>query len=184
MRSDVSKIADKRILVFGCFLLLLSGCQYQWGSVMHPQVGTIGIGTFRNATKEPGLDGVLREKLAEHVMRDISVQLADTGEADAILEGEVVELRYKQLASIRTRDEESRTDDKDEYQSSIYRVEVEIAYTLRVPGYRNPLIEKQQLQGTADFSHLPDMGIARREAFRVALDDAARRIVSAVTEAW
>ena len=38
--------------------VLLSGCGYRAGSLMHPQIASMAVGSFENATPEPGLTGI------------------------------------------------------------------------------------------------------------------------------
>ncbi|MCK5803005.1 MAG: hypothetical protein KAI66_09245 [Lentisphaeria bacterium] len=164
--------------------LFLSGCGYHGGSLMHSQIKTMAVGRFTNNTREPQLSARLRSRIGENILRDGSVRLADMESADSYLVGTIDEIVSKTLStSLQRSDADADTSD-DEYQTSIYRVQVIVSYELRVPGYQSPLVPKQTVTGQADFSRLPDLSIARRDALKIALNDAAEKLVHSVTEAW
>ena len=78
----------------------------------------------------------------------------------------------------------SRQEDKDEYQTSLYRATVTVEVTVVVPGKTTPLVETRTVTGVGDFNPLPDLQVARRAAYDLALRDAAAKAVAEVTEAW
>jgi hypothetical protein len=172
------------LTAIGFSALCFTGCQYQVGSVMHPQVHSVAVGTISNATAEPTFTAILRGKLAEEFMRDGSLTVTDSKRADAIVDGEIVKCRTRKLARAKVRDERERADDKDAWQTVVYRAEVVVKYRVRVPGYKNPLLAESEVTGHADFSRFPDVSIPRQTAFRQALRDAALQITANVTEAW
>lgn len=163
---------------------LLSGCHYQQGSLMHPQIKTMAVGRVDNATREPQLEGLFRAKLAERIMTDGSLSLAPAEQADAILNATVRNITYEALAATKQRDESARQDDKDEYQTSLYRAIVTVEVTVMVPGKSTPLVTTRTIKGVGDFNKLPDLQVARRGAYDLALRDAAAKAVAEVTEAW
>ena len=186
MSADRVAYTTWRLLrVFGvCVPMVLGGCQYRWGGVMHPQISSIAVGGFENTTRHPGLSAILRSKLSENLMRDGSVSLAELSDADSVVTGRISSVDLTPVASVRGASTLVRDSNQDQYQSAIYRVNVTVSYELRVPGYKTPLVSTQTVQGTADFSRLPDMRISREEALQTALNDAAVRMVSSITEAW
>jgi outer membrane lipopolysaccharide assembly protein LptE/RlpB len=173
-----------RLALLTALVGLLSGCQYQWGSLMHPQIQSMAVGRIQNATREPQLEGILRAKLAERIMTDGSLRLTPVDEADAILEANVRSVEFSALAATKQRDEAARQEDKDEYQTSLYRATVTIEVTVIVPGKTTPLVETRTVTGVGDFNPLPDLQVARKAAYDLALRDAAAKAIAEVTEAW
>ncbi len=173
-----------RLALLVALVGLLSGCQYRWGSLMHPQIQTLAVGRVENATREPQLEGIFRAKLAERIMSDGSLRLAPIDEADAILDAKVRSIDFSALAATKQRDKSARQEDKDEYQSSLYRATVTVEVTVVVPGKTTPLVETRTVTGVGDFNPLPDLQVARRAAYDLALRDAAAKAVAEVTEAW
>lgn len=172
------------IVGLGCLAFGLSGCQYEVGSLMHPQVRSVAVGTVANATAEPTFTAILKGQLAEEFMRDGSLTLTDGQKADAIVESEIVKCRTRKLARAKVRGDRERDQDKDAWQTVVYRAEVVVRYRVRVPGYKKPLLAEAEVTGTGDFSRFPDVTIPRQAAFKEALRDAAQQIASGVTEAW
>ena len=166
-------------------LAALAGCRmYECGSVAHPQLKTIAIGSFSNSTDEPRLGAILRQGLAERFMTDGSLTLVSADAADAVVTGRIRQCRMSRLAAAKRRDDAARDRDSDAYQSAIFRVEVVVEFQTVKPGREKPLIAARQARGVADFSHLPDMNAAKQEALRLAVNDVASEMVAAVAEAW
>jgi hypothetical protein len=167
-------------------LCLITACtSYRAGSVMHPQITSIAIGEFANATDEPALAVQLRKKLAEQFMRDGSVRLDDSRHADVILVGTVRRYDISRAAAAKVRDEEDFPDDRSTYRTSIYNADVEVDFQLLVANQsRRLLIPSQTVTGSADFPEMPDLNITRQSGLQQALHDAAGQIVAAITEAW
>jgi hypothetical protein len=163
---------------------LLSGCQYRWGSLMHPQISSMAVGQVENETREPQLAATLKNKLADKIMTDGSVKLAPIDKADAILNAKIRSISYASVASTKQRDESARQEDKDEYQTSLYRATVKVDVTVVVPGKETPLVSTRTVTGVADYNRLPDLQVARRAAYDLALRDAAVKAIAEVTEAW
>jgi hypothetical protein len=163
---------------------LLSGCQYRWGSLMHPQIKTMAVGRVENSTREPQLAGLLKNKLADKIMTDGSLQLAPLDTADAILNAKIRAIDFQSVAATKQRDEAARQEDKDEYQTTLYRATVTVDVTVLVPGKETPLVATRTVKGVGDFNKLPDLQVARRAAYDLALRDAAVKAIAEVTEAW
>jgi len=165
-------------------LVAVSGCQYQWGPVAHPQIHSLAVGTFANDTRESTATAGLRGKIAEALSKEPGIALAQPDTADAIVQGRVMTVSQHQLARAKLRNDADVRDDADAYQTSLYRLEVVVEYEVRIPGYAKPFIEKRLVTGQADMGNWPDQQIMRASALTLALADAATQIVAAVTEAW
>lgn len=168
-------------------LLLLgvaSGCRYAWGPVQHPQIRSLGVGSFANTTKEADANAMLRSALAEAISTEPGIALLQPEEADAIVEGRLVRISQDRLVRARTRDERVVRDDSDAYRTVLYRLEVTVEYAVRAAGTTTPILRSEQVVGQADLGNWPDQQIVQQDALRRALEDAARKIVAAVTEAW
>jgi hypothetical protein len=165
-------------------LLAVSGCQYQWGALAHPQIRSLAVGTFANDTRESGATASLRGKLAEVLSKEPGITLAQPEVADAVIQGKIVAVAQHPLARAKLRDEADVKHDADAYQTVLYRMQVTVEYEVRIPGYAKPFMEKSQVIGQADMGNWPDQQIQRSSTLGLALADAATQIVAAVTEAW
>ena len=173
-----------RLAVTAGALVAVSGCQYQWGPVAHPQIHSLAVGTFANDTRESGATAAIRGKLAEALSKEPGITLAQPDTADAVVEGRVVTVSQHQLARAKITDESAVRNQADAYQTSLYRVQVTVEYEVRIPGFAKPFIEKRLVTGQADMGTWPDQQVPRASALNLALADAATQIVAAVTEAW
>jgi len=166
-------------------LSLFSGCtSYNWGFVSHPQIKTIGISEFENKTDHPSLAILLRKKLAEHVMRDGSLRLTDCEDADITLKGAIRNYEFGRAGAAEIRDEEDLPDNRSAYQTSIYSAKVKINYSTMIPSQNKTLMSDWSVTGKADFPEMPDLTISRQSGLQQALNDAAKQMVSSITEAW
>ena len=172
----------------GALLLLvvgLVGCRsYQRGSLMHPQVKSVGVEVFQNLSEEPALGPVFRRKLAEQFMTDGSLKVKDTSDVDAVVRGRILHARYDETARVKSRDKNARSNERAAYQAAVFQAEVEVEYDVVVPGRERPLVSVRHVTGKASFSRMPDLVVPRQDALAQALNDAAIRIVADVTEAW
>ncbi len=166
--------------------VLLTGCRsYQLGTIAHPELNTIAIGQITNATDEPALAVLLRQKLAEHVVRDGSLKLASADKADVILTGTIQRYRTRRGAAAKVREEDIIPEDRSTFRTTVYDVRVDVEYSLNLTGDdgRTVLAERNAI-GTASFPALPDHNITRQSGFQQALNDAAMKMVASITEAW
>lgn len=161
-----------------------AGCQYRWGTVAHPQIRSLAVGTFANETRESSATATFRGKLAEALSKEPGFGLAQPEVADAVIQGRVVTVSQRQLARAKLRDEDDVKHEADAYQTVLYRMEVTVEYEVLIPGSAKPFIEKRQVTGEADLGNWPDHQVMRANALGLALADAATQIVAAVTEAW
>jgi hypothetical protein len=165
-------------------LVAVTGCQYKWGPVTHPQIRSLAVGTFTNDTRESTASATLRGRIAEAVSTEPGLTLAQPDVADAIIEGRVIKVTQRQVARAKTRQDRDTEHDSDAYQTVLYRMSVSVEYHVRVPGRTAPFIETRQVTGEADMGQWPDQQVYRANALGLALADAAAQIVASVTEAW
>lgn len=169
----------------GILGLPLGGCaHYQMGSVMHPQFKTVGVGVFRNATDDAELSVCLRQNLADSLMTDGSLTLTDSERADAVVQGSITGYSVGSVAASKVNVPDAKKNNLSDYETTTYRAEVEVEFEVRMPGLRRPVLAKQRVRGSADFSPQQDLNVARREGLRRAAQDAAQKISAAVTEGW
>ncbi len=188
MQSIIHSLRKVPAALFAAGLLsaFMPGCAgYHHGSLMHPQIKSIAVGSFQNDTEEAGLTVQLRQKLADFLMNDGSVTVKSEENADAVLRGRIVRYEMSGLGARRVSDSGSGGSNKrDAYQTTIYKTTVTVEYELVIPGMRTPVLDKREATGDAEYSLLSDLNVARDEALRRATQEAAKKIAAGVTEAW
>lgn len=162
--------------VFLFLVLLLGGCGYQVGSLMHPQVKTVAIAPVVNETVAYNVAAEIRGLLCECFMTDGSLKLVDEKEADCIVYARVLSIAFSEVNWSTVND--------DQFVPNEWQVKMTVEFSVIIPGSARPLISTRTVTGSADFQTGPDMYIGRRNGIRQAGYDAAKQLVSAVTEGW
>ncbi len=166
------------LLCFSLMLsLLLSGCGYHMGSMMHPQIKSIAISEIRNDTREPLLTPVMRNQLAAAFQFDNSLELKEKDEADCIL--------YCRIISVDTRSiRESSTDADRTYRPSEFRITINAEFMVKIPGKSEPLIPMRSVSRAVNYQYNADPNVGKYYGMRQAAYDLSRLIVQYTTEAW
>ena len=168
----------KTLLMMLCpVLMLLPGCGYRFGSLMHPQVESIAIAPVTNETVAYNLGPQVRGLLCEVFQQDGSLQLKRESNADCILYARVIDVSFKKSSW-------SSIKDVNKYVPVEWKVKITIEYSVVIPGELKPLVAKKEADGSATFMTGADMETGRMSGIRQAALMAAKKIVSQVTEAW
>lgn len=154
------------------------------GPLMHEQIRTVGIGDFRNDTEDAGVTVHLRQKLSDYFMNDGSLTVRDRKDSDVIVQGRILGFASKGVGFNRRPEEIRDQNNRDKYRTTTYEASVSVEFEVRMPGLRRPVLEKRTVVGSALYSPLADFNVARDEANRRAIQDAAQKIVAEITEAW
>ncbi len=167
------------ILSFALLLpLLFSGCGYHIGasSLVHPQIKSIAVGEIKNDTLEPLAASIMRQQLCERYMFDGALKLKNKADADCILSGTI---RSVKNTTIREDDT-----DNDIYRPAEFRLEVELEYSVIIPGRGEQLFPTRTVRGGANYQILADPTISRQNALKQACYNTAKLAVEYTTEAW
>lgn len=168
----------RMILMMVCpVLMLLAGCGYRIGSLMHPQIESIAIAPVTNETVAYNLGPQVRGLLCEVFQQDGSLELRRESNADCILYARVIDVSFKKSSW-------SSSGDKNKYVPVEWSVKIEMEYSVVIPGELKPLVAKSKASGSATFMTGADMETGRTSGIRQAALMAAKEIVSQVTEAW
>jgi len=155
--------------------LCLSSCGYHMGSMMHPQIKTIGFADVRNETKEPMLIPILRGQLAEQFQTDGSLKVVEKDSADCILYCRVVKVGTEIVR------EETMTGVERPRE---FRLTIVADFTVLVPGRSEPLIPLRRIDGSSLYQYEGDPQVARLACLKLASRELARMAVQYTTEAW
>ncbi|OGV44298.1 MAG: hypothetical protein A2X48_08360 [Lentisphaerae bacterium GWF2_49_21] len=165
------------LLVAASMFLLIAGCGYQLGSVMHPQIKTIAIAPIKNETIEMMATQFMRQSLAEQFELDNSLKVKGLEEADCVLYGKIVSVKTTSIGY------DSHNDDQT-YTPAEFSLEVKFEFVVIIPGRAKPLVNNRQVIGRASYQVAMDNDIARRRGIQQACREAAEQIVIDTVEAW
>lgn len=189
---------------FGFFLLALSflaGCAgYQLGDVKpasYQGIDNLHVPPFVNKTLEPRLSSLVTNAVLKELQADGTYKITNKENADAVLVGEIREIRKRQLRAVRT----------DTLQSQELRLYLYIDFHLEDPetGRRiestapklseggkfgktdgEEVIEARQGRVIGDTIQFVDSSfqVGERSALAVAAEDMADQLVSQLTNGW
>ncbi len=169
----------KLLLTMVCpALLLIAGCGYRIGSLMHPQINSIAIAPVTNETVAYNLGPQVRGLLCEVFQQDGSLALRRESSADCILYARVTGVSFRKSSW------SNSNNDENKYVPVEWSVSIDIEYSVVIPGELKPLVAKTKTSGSATFMTGADMEAGRMSGVRQAALMAAKKIVSEVTEAW
>lgn len=166
------------VTVVAAFLaVVIGGCGYRIGSIMHPQIHSIAIAPVTNETAAYNVGPQVRGLLCECFQQDGSLQLKRESNADCILYARVTHIEFKKSSW-------SSYNDAEKYVPIEWKVTMTIEYSVVIPGDLKPLMPKKNAKGSATFMTGADMEAGRVSGIRQAAFDASKKIVHAVTEGW
>ena len=110
-------------------------------------------------------------------MLDGDLKVVNLGNAQTIIYSRIVNIGYTMIAG--------RNDiDDGIYKPADWEARVIVEYSVILPGEREPLIPKRVIIGTSYFRQQADLETERARAIKMALREAAKKIVQATVEEW
>ncbi|MCK5835202.1 MAG: hypothetical protein KAG98_05690 [Lentisphaeria bacterium] len=177
------KKRNSLILGFVC-ILALSACRgYHIGNLKHPDIDSIAVMPLENESNRPQLSIDVQSGLRVAIQGDGTYKLKNSKEADCIIYAKVLSGRTIGVGTTYRADSKDN-DDGNNYGTTMYKYEITVEYTVLLPGQNRPLIKTAVVTGENRFSAMPDIEQSRAMAARIAAEDAAKTIISSITEAW
>jgi outer membrane lipopolysaccharide assembly protein LptE/RlpB len=150
-------------------VLGLGGCGYTVGGTLPSHITTISVPIFKNLTREPGVEGLVTRAVVEAFSTNGRLRVVGRGQADAILEGEIIVYNVSSIAF-----------DRDA-NVQLYRLTVVVNLRMRDLKREAVLFRQNGVQEQADFrvQNAVSQTISREEtALRTAATDIGRAIVA------
>jgi hypothetical protein len=156
--------------------LALGGCGYTLRTSMPPGINSIHVPVLVNRTQEPAIEDFITQALTQAVVQSGRVRIAaNAREADAVLEGSIVEYRLVSLSFDRSANVTS------------YRLILGLALTFKNLKENKVLWKQDRIEERADFvvaGQVTQTLARENEAVRRAAVDVARAIVSFAFEGF
>lgn len=166
--------AGSFLIVLSLLISFCSGCSYQMGGMMHPQIKSIAIAPVKNNSREVLASTIMHKLLAERFMFDGSLKLTSMEKADCIV--------YCQINSV-TQNAVS-WDEDDEERPSEFNLSVSGEFVVMLPGKTVPLIKKRSITGSCTYQFRTDPAIGKENGLTQACLQMANMVVQYTTEAW
>ena len=163
--------------------LLIGGCAgYHIGPVKPAKfdgIKTIAVNTFKNDTLQPRVEVLLANSVIKQIQQDGTYKIADESTADALLEGTLDEIRRRP----------SRYVLGNVLQTREYTLQIRVRYKLTQRG-TGKVLDERTVSGTTSFfvsgsgSIAADVNQDELQAFPLAAEEMAVRLVSQISEGW
>ena len=163
--------------------LLLGGCAgYHIGPVKPAKfdgIHSIAVNNFKNDTLQPRVEVLLANSVIKQIQQDGTYQVADEAKADAVLEGTLEEIRRRPSRYVRG----------NVLQTREYTLQINVRYKLTQKG-TGKLLDERTVVGTTSFfvsgsgSVAADVNQDELQAFPLAAEELAVRLVSQISEGW
>lgn len=152
-----------------------SSCYHLTGH--NKNLAMVSIANVHNDTAEPQLSSMLHSALAE--------QLSQTRRASSRplypLDLKIISMENSNVARAEIRDKLSRDDDSDAYQTVLYRITIRVQYSLKLQDGKPPV--SGTVSGIGDLPKMHDRNVPLQHALRLAANDAAKKIIDAISDA-
>ena len=163
--------------------LLLCGCAgYHIGPVKPARfdgVKTIAVNTFKNDTLQPRVEVLLANAVIKQIQQDGTYKVADESQADALLQGTLEEVRRRPSRYVRG----------NVLQTREYTLQIQVRYKVVQRG-TGKLLDERVVTGDTSFfvsgsgSIAADVNQDELQAFPLAAEEMAVRLVSMISEGW
>ena len=148
---------------------LLGGCGYTVNGTLPSHIQTVAVPIFQNRTSEPAIEGLITRAVVEAFSTNGRLKVVGSGQADAILDGEITGYSVASIAFDRNANVRQ------------YRLVVAVNLRMRDVRRNTVLFQQNDVREQADFSvqNAVSLTISREEtALRAAAVDIGRAIVN------
>jgi hypothetical protein len=157
--------------------LLLTGCLgYHIGPVQPHylrNIHTIAIPTFENKTLQPRIEVLITDTVIKQFQQDGTYRIAERGQADAILQGEIIRITRTPARSVRG----------NVLATTEFNLAMRVRYKL-VATNGTILAPPVEAVGTTSFFVGSDVTTDERQALPLAAEEVANRLVTQLSEGW
>lgn len=167
----------RRILAAILISLGLSGCLgYHIGPVKPnylADVHTLAVPTFKNSTIMPRIEVLVTDTVIKQLQQDGTFQIKNQHDADAVLQGEIVRITRSPARSVRG----------NVLATAEFNLSLHVKYKLVGPDGQQ-IGPNFETSGATSFFVSSDVATDERQAFPLAAEELAIRLVSQLSEGW
>ena len=168
----------KKLLGAALVFLSLGGCAgYHIGPVQPYYlrgVHSIAVPTFDNKTLVPRIAVLVTDSVIKQFQQDGTYRIAGDDQADAILKGEITRITRAPARSVRG----------NVLATTEFSLALRVRYSLVERTSGRILAPPLEVIGTTSFFVGPDITSDERQAFPLAAEELATRLVSQLSEGW
>lgn len=166
-----------RLALAAPFLALVSCAGYQLGGVKPASlagVKSIAVPMFANDTQHPRASALATSAVTNALVQDGTYRISTTDKADAVLEGTLKRIKYRQIRGTR----------RDSLFPEELANTINIEWTLRDAKDPTKVLAKGKSEGTSQLFVSANLQTARNNALPEALDRASEALVSQIANGY
>jgi len=171
----------RRLASAALALLLVSCVSYHQDGARYGKLSHVSVGLIENKTAEGTLGGLLRRQLQEHLGTTPGFE-RDRNANWLRLDAKIVSLVNSGIVNAELRDEYARNEEKNAYQTVLYRIMLTVSYTVTDVAEKRTVVHSGTVVGTADLPLMSDREISLRQACLQAVNDVALKIKENLAE--
>ena len=161
------------LVVFLAMFFLVGCVGYRLGSTLPPDIKTVYVPLFKNATREPLVENDATSATIAELQKDGTLKVVNAENADVILECTLTGVSLNPL----------RYNRSDVTKPNEYRLTLSASFTLKRIRTQETLCEASVI-GESTFPFFGNLVSAKQSATPRAAEDLAKRIVEKAIEAW
>jgi hypothetical protein len=168
----------KELLGAALLILSLGGCAGYHVGPIQPyylrNVHSIAVPTFENKTLVPRIAVLVTDSVIKQFQQDGTYRIAGDDQADAILKGDITRIARAPARSLRG----------NVLATTEFNLALRVRYTLVARRGGKALTSPTEVIGNTSFFVGPDITSDERQAFPLAAEALATRLVSQLSEGW
>ena len=136
-------------------------------------IKTIAVPTFKNSSLSPRIEVLVADSVIQQIQEDGTYKIASSENADAILEGTITAVTRSPMRSLR----------ENVLTTTEFQLTVSLSWKV-VRRDTGEVIETRSVQGATPYYVGNDQNEGERQAIPLAVQEAAVRLVSQLSEGW
>jgi hypothetical protein len=153
--------------------IFVSGCAYSTTARTAKGIKSVAVPFFDNKTAEPNLELRVTEMIIDNLVADNTLRVVDEAQADALLDGTIVEFRNLPFSFNR------------ELNAEEYHVIITVNVTLFNRRLNKPIWENKTIKGDGSyFLDVPTPGLALDDAISESIFEITERILNLTVQDW
>ena len=160
---------------------ILTGCLgYKAGPQLPEGVKRVHVKQPENISDEPRLAIYAASKIRNAIVTNGNLLLEDK-HPDANMQIRIIRYTIQPAGTAKLKSDD---DTQEVFGTTIFRANVAMTVTLIDPYTKKKIYGPKSFTGKAEYTDLVDLNVVRQDALRLAMADAAKKIVDELTNVW
>lgn len=175
MNGAIKGMKPLKIIISLALLIFLSCGYYSTSGRTAGDIKKIAVPYFENETSEPDIEIEITQKIIDGLIKDITLKVVSEGEADAILEGKVIE--YKNVPF-------TFSENTGEIQAEQYRLIIGLSVSLFNKKQNDYIWEAKKITAHGDYFLESTTDQTYEKALENIYSDIVESILNSTVQEW